>query len=437
MGALLLLVVLNGLLAMSEIAVVSVRRLRLKQHAEAGNTRARAALALLNHPGDFLSTVQVGITLVGILAGAFSSATLAESIEPFFAGVPAFTRYAEALSVGIVVVGVTYVSLILGELVPKQIALRNPESIAMAVAPAMQWLSRRMAVVVKFLSFSTRAALRLLGVRPMAEPAVMDEDVKLLIQQGRLGGSFEAIEADVVTRLFRLSDQRISALMTPRMDIVWIDLDNDAKSIQAKMVESRHTVFPAARGSLDNFAGLVEAKNLLQQTFSGQRFDPAALLVGGVLLPESASAFEALEKLRAAHLKMAMVLDEYGGIEGLVTPYDILEALVGDFPDPEALVELESIQREDGSWLLDGRISVGEFTSLLDIRELPSGAERHFKTLGGFVMAALGRVPVAGNHFNWRGWRFEVVDMDRNRIDKVLAAPMKSVPPGRERGVQR
>ena len=419
----LALIALNGMLAMSEIAVVSARRARLQEKASTGSSGARAALALAVNPGPFLSTVQVGITLVGILSGALGGATLASELALLFAGIPALAPYADALSIVVVVAAITFLSLVLGELVPKRIGLGHAEAIAVRIAPIMQRLARLGSPLVRLLTFSSDVVLRLLRIRPSEEPSVTDEEVKTMVRQGAVEGVFEHVEGDIVSRIFRLSDQRAYDLMTPRVEIAWLDLDESGADHAFTLLTTGHAQYPVAHGQLDHLAGVVRSRDLLAQCLNGEPLDIASALLPPLLIPESVPALDLLQHLRREHTEMALVIDEYGGIEGMVTLTDLLEALVGDIAtqetDPDAIV-----RRGDGSWLVDGRITVDDLKELLERRELHEEDERRYTTVAGFILAMLGRVPATGESFNWEGYRFEVVDMDGARVDRVLITPL-------------
>ncbi len=417
---LFLLTVVNGILAMSELAVVSARKLRLEQMAQAGDTGARAALELANHPNRFLSTVQIGITLVGIFAGAFGGATIAESLEERLDTVPSLAPYSEGISVGVVVLLTTYLSLVIGELAPKRLALQNPERVAAMVAKPMTILSRASAPAVKILSVSTDVLLRLLNVPPSSEPPVTEAEIRALIEQGAEVGIFETAEQDMVAGVFSLGDQRVSAIMTPRTEITWLDLNDSDEENRRKISECSHSRFPVCRGGLDNIVGIVRAKEVLNRCLEGQPFDLTALAYEPLFVPESRPVSKVLELFKQTKRHMVVVIGEHGGVEGLVTMQDILEEIVGDIEQPQA------VQREDGSWLLDGLLPVNELKEILQIKALPGEEEDHYETLGGFVMAYLGRIPSPADHFEWNGIYFEIVDMDGRRVDKVLVQQKKS-----------
>jgi putative hemolysin len=413
-----LLALFNGLLAMSEIALVSARKVRLQKQAEAGDRGAQAALELASSPGRLLSTVQIGISLVGILAGAFGGATLAAELSPRIAALPGLAPHSEAIAFGVVVLGITYVSLILGELAPKQLALSSPERIAALLARPLRLLSRVASPAVSFLDGSTRLILKLLGTRPSEEPPITEEELRHLLKQGTRAGVFEEGEQEIVTRVLRLGERRLGELVTPRPALVALDVNAPPEVNWAKIAASPHFYFPVFEGVPDRVLGLVSVKEIWGKTLAGERPDLRSLLREPVYLPESMSALRGLERLRETGRHLALVLDEYGGIEGLLTLHDILRAIVGELP---ALHHAEpmAVRREDGSWLLDGRLSVSELREILGVSTADADLEE-LRTLGGFVMGRIGSVPQEGDHFEWGGLRFEVVDMDDRRVDKVL-----------------
>jgi putative hemolysin len=419
----LALILINGLLAMAEIAVVSARKARLQQLSDQGNIKARHALELATHPADFLSTVQIGITLVGILAGAFGGATIAESLADSLKSIPWLAPYSEAVGVFIVVLLITYFSLVLGELVPKRLGLSNPERIAASAAAPMRFLSRLTSPLVRLLGWSTEIVLKLLGHKPSVEAPVTEEEIKVLIDQGRRAGVFAEAEQDMVEAVFRLGDRTVGTLMTPRTEIVWLDLEDPPEETRRKIIDSDHGRYPVARGSLDELMGIVQAKDLLERAISGQDLDLQATMLQPLIVPESMPALRVLELFRQSRVHTALVIDEYGGLQGLVTVFDILESIVGDIPGEGEVVEPEVVQREDGSWLVDGRLPVDEFKELFRLSSLPDESRGYYQTLGGFVMSYLGRIPAATDHFDWAGMHFEVMDMDGFRVDKVLIIP--------------
>jgi putative hemolysin len=415
-----LLVVVNGLLSMSELAVISARKARLQQMADEGSSGAAKALALAASPGQFLSTVQVGITLVGILAGAFGGATVARWLGAQLATIPAISAYADPISVGVVVVLVTYLTLVIGELVPKQLALRDAEALAARVAGPLTTMARISRPLVRVLNASTDGVLRLLQVKPASEPDVTEEEVRLMLAQATAQGIFEPMEEEIVDQVFRLADRKVGALLLPRNEIVWLDVNDAADRTFEQVIESGHSRFPVADGELDKILGLVLAKDLLAQNLEGRPLDLRSLLRPALFVPESTPALRVVERFKQTHSHLAIVIDEYGGVEGIITSGDILSSLVGDIPDPGEEYISDAIQREDGSWLIDGMYSIEEFQELFDIPEMPEGGEGYYQTVGGFVMASLGQVPKPGDHFEWAGLRMEVVDMDGRRVDKIM-----------------
>ncbi|MBE9128241.1 MULTISPECIES: hemolysin family protein [unclassified Coleofasciculus] len=430
-----LLILLNGIFAMSEMAIVSARKVRLQQLANRGNAKARTALELTHSPNQFLSTVQIGITLIGILAGAFGGATIANKLATQLEAIPFLAANAEAIALFVVVLIITYFSLVLGELVPKRLALNNPELIATGVASQMRFLANLAAPAVHLLSYSTDMVLRLLGIGPSREPEVTEEEIKILIQQGTDAGMFEEVEQDIVQRVFGLGDRRVSALMTPRPDIIWLDLDDTSEVNRNKIIGSSHTRFPVCQGSIDNVLGVVQVTTLLGRCLVGHPLDLTACLKQPLFVPESTRALRVLELFKKSGPHLALVVDEYGVIQGLVTLNDLLEALVGDIPSVDDRDEVQAVQREDGSWLVDGMLSIDEFRRLFKIEELPGEQRGNYHTLGGFVITHLGRIPAAAEHFEWGGLRFEVMDMDGNRVDKVLVMPRQKEPSQRPNDV--
>jgi putative hemolysin len=421
-----LLILLNGALAMAEMALVSSRKARLEQWANAGDQRARAALELANEPTRFLSTVQVGITLLGILAGAFGGATISQAVAAQVRGVPPLSPYAEAIGLGIVVIAITFLTLIFGELVPKRLALNSPERIASLVARPMRLLSRLAGPVVHLLGAATSLTLHLLRVRPVAEAPVTEEEIEILIEQGRRAGVFEAAEQQIVEAVFRLGDRRVSSLMTPRPEVVWIDIGRPADESLRTVLGSPHARFPVCRGSLDEILGLVVARDVLARHAGGQPLDLAALVERPLFVPETLHAYRLLERFKQHGCHVAVVIDEFGGVQGIVTVADIFEALVGDIPAAGETADADVVRREDGSLLVDGTLSIDELKEVLGVETLPVEARGDFYTVGGLMMARLGRIPALGDRFDWEDKRFEVVDMDGNRVDKVLIAPIPS-----------
>ncbi|MUG95799.1 DUF21 domain-containing protein [Scytonema sp. UIC 10036] len=419
----LLLILANGLFVMSELAIVSSRKARLQQLANQGDAKARFALELASSPNQFLGTVQIGITLLTILSGAFGEETIARRLLPILSLMPFLDNYKGQLAQGIAILIITYLTLILGELVPKRLALNNPESIASTVSIPMRMLATFGAPIVSLLSLSTETVLRILGIRPSTEPQVTEEEIRVLIEQGTEEGTFEEAEQDMVERVFRLGDRPASSFMTPRPDIVWLDLEDTPQENRKKIIDSGYSRYPVCQGGLDNVLGIIRVTDLLARSFCGEQLDLTVGLLQPTYVPESTRGLKVLELFKQTVTHMALVVDEYGVIQGLVTLNDVMIEIVGDVPSIDDQEDPQIVQREDGSWLLDGMLSVEEFFDLFEIEHLPLEDRGSYQTLGGFVMSHLGRIPTAADHFEWQGMRLEVVDMDGNRVDKVLVIP--------------
>jgi putative hemolysin len=417
------LILINGVFAMAEIAVISARKTRLRQSAEEGSRSAGLALELAESPGRFLSTIQVGITLIGILAGAFGEATFSRPLDALLGGVPWLAPYSRVLSVGVVVMGITYLSLVFGELTPKQIALNDPERIARRVAPVMSGLSRLATPLVLILSRSSALVLRLLNLRPSSEPLVTEEEIRVMLSQGTQSGVLEPIEEQIVEQVFRLGDQRVSQLATPRPEIQWLDPNDPVEETIEVIRNSGYSVYPVAEESLDNLLGVVEAADLLSRCMGGEAIDLRVLVKPALVVPETLRGYQLLALLKEHHAQYALTLDEYGGVQGLVTVFDLLESLVGELPEEHDLEDPDIVLREDGSYLLDGMLAVDRFKHLFRLERLPEEELVAYETVAGMVMSVLGRIPKAGDSFELPGLRLEVVDMDGNRIDKVLVTP--------------
>jgi putative hemolysin len=419
---LLVLILLNGFFAMSEMAVVSSRRTRLQQWADDKRPGAASALALANQPSFFLSTIQVGITLIGITSGAFGEAALAGDLAEWLQKWGWLQPYAEGLSVSLVVAGITVASLIIGELVPKRVALRNPEGIASAVARPMQLLSLLAHPVVRALSWLTETALSLLRLGGTPPAPVTEEEIKVLMEQGARAGVFEEHEQMLVSRVFRFDHVKVGAIMTPRTDVVYLDLEEPRDVTVRKITEHAHSRFPVVRGGLDRIEGVVLARNLLGDALAGKPLELARHLMKPLFVPTGISAMELVEQFRKQRQTLAIAVNEHGAADGVVTVNDVMEALVGDIAIVEEEEDRDIKRREDGSWLVDGSVTIERLKAELDIEEaLPGEEAGAYHTVGGFVMEELGRVPAVGDSFEWLDWRWEVVDMDYRRVDKVLA----------------
>lgn len=415
------LVLLNGYFAMAELAVISARPARLEARAREGRRGARLALALAREPGRMLSTVQIGITLIGIVAGVFGGTRLAGPLAEALARVPALAPFSAEIAYTVVVVAITYLSLIVGELVPKQLALRAPERIATVVAPAIDFLARISTPAVWLLDRSSKLVLRLLGVAAQPRETVTEEEVRTLIAEGTRAGVFHREEQEMIGRVLRLADRPVRAIITPRVELVWLNVEDDPANITRTVRENPYSRFVVGRGSLDDVLGVVHVRQLLEDCLAGRSLDLRAAARPMLVVPDTMSVLRAMEALRQARVSMALVVDEYGEVEGIVTVADVLEAIVGDMPEVHLGEEPAIVRREDGSVLMDGLLPLDEVKLALGLDRLPNEASYH--TLAGFVLDQLGRVPKEGAAFAYGGWRFEVVDMDGRRVDKVLVRP--------------
>lgn len=413
----LLLVLLNGIFSLSEMSVVSSRKVRLQQRANDGDAGAFNALQLAESPNIFLSTIQIGITLIGVLSGAVGGVGISNSLALWFAGFPILAPYASTLGIGIVVLAITFLSLIFGELVPKRLALHSPERIASMVAAPMTLVSRIFSPLVRVMSGSTDLVLRMLGVQPNLEPPITEEEIQVLIDQGTQAGVFDVSEQDMVQGVFSLSDRRIFSLMTPRSEIAWLDVNDTPEEIRQKIEDSPYSRFPVCEDSLDTILGIIEARDLLLESLHGNPLQLKRNLQQPVYIPETALASRVLELFKSEDAELMLVIDEFGSVQGLVTVFDIIEEIVGDIDAPP-----QATQRQDGSWLLDGMLDVEDFKEIFNLRHLPD--EDEYETLSGFVMLNLGRVPQPADKFEWNGLSFEVMDMDGKRVDKVLVTTM-------------
>ncbi len=419
------LVLINGLFAMVEIALISSRKARLQSLADEGNPGAHAALHLAETPTRFLSTVQIGITLIGILSGAVGGATISRHLAGLLEQIPWLAPYSQPIALVLVVVVISYLSLVFGELLPKRLALTDPERIAANSSRLMEFLARLAAPVVFLLSKSTDWGLRLLGVSPGSVPDITEEEVKVLIDQGTLTGVFEEVEQDMLESVFRMSDRTVITIMTPRTDVAWLDIDDPYEDVLRRVTEGEFARYPVAQGSLDNVVGILQARDLLAKAVSCQTIDVRSLLLPPIFLPESTPAFTALDQLKQGGRHMALVMDEYGGVLGLVTLFDVLESIVGEISGGPGESEPQVIRRPDGSLLLDGLLKVDELKDLLGLKGLPDEDRAGYQTLGGLLMSQFGAIPVSGQSFDWEGLRFEVIDMDQRRVDKVLVQRIK------------
>ena len=424
----LAIILVNAVFVLSEMSVASSRKVRLQERVNDGDKRAATALKLIEHPNLFLATVQIGITLVGVFLGAVGGARLSGPLSGLLLGVPALAPYADTLALTTVVIAITFVSIVLGELVPKRIALHNPERLASLLAGPMLLVSTLFKPFVWLLGRITDLILKLMGVEPGNEPPVTEEEIQLLIDQGTQAGVFEEAEHDMVEGVFSLADQRVYSLMTPRPDVVWLDIGDSIEEIREKLAQSNFSRFPVRQGSLDAIVGIVKARDLLVQSLNNEPIVLKNLLRPAFFVPETMFASRALELFKEKGTDMLLVIDEFGALQGLLTINDILEEIVGEME----IEEPQATQRPDGSWLLDGMLEVDEFKEIFDLPLLPH--EDEYETLSGFVMMSLGRVPQPTDRFEWHGLKFEVMDMDGRRVDKVLVTTLPQRAPAPEEG---
>ncbi len=421
-----LLLIANGIFAMAEIAVVSAKKSRLRFLADQGNTKARMALELAESPNRFLSTVQIGISLVAVFTGAFGGATLAAKLAHPIGTVSFLTPYADEIALGIVVAFITYFSLILGELVPKRFGLSNPEGIALAVARPMNWLSKVAGPLVTFLSGSTEALLRVLRFKPGKEVTVSEDEVRIMMQEGVRAGAFNKVESQIVHSALELDQLPVREIMTPRPKVIWLNKDDPHDQIWHKIVISNHSHFPVHEGSRDHTVGVVSVKAIYANLASGACVRLKDLMIPPLIVPETQTVLQLVETFKQSGKHIALVTDEFGSIVGLVTLSDVMEAVVGEFPSQGDRAKPAVKKRDDGSWFIDAMIGLDEVERALPGFKFDGDVHTEYQTLAGFVVKKLGRVPKEGESFEEQGYVFEVLDMDRHRVDKVLVLPAKS-----------
>ncbi len=426
LAILLLLVIINAALSLAEIAIISSRKMRLKQEAEDGHRGAAAALALAEDPTRLLSTAQTGITLVAIASGMFGEAALADDVQAWLNGFAWARPYADVSASVITVVGITYLSLVLGELVPKRIAIAHPEAIARIVGLPMTWLAKVTRPVVWFLSFSTDLTIRPFSSSLQRNDSVTEDEVRGIIKQAADEGVLHKDEHQLVERVLKLGDRQVRNLMVPRTEIEWIDAEAPIEQIRVAVATSVHSHFPVCRGSLDAIVGVIHVKDLVRHLLVSQTANLGEIARAPLYVPEATPAIKLPERFREAGTRFAFVVDEYGGVEGVITLNDVLEALIGEVATAETVRDTLAVRREDGSWLFDGGMTVDQVKELTGLDELPAEEGGEYSSLGGMVTTVLGRIPRTGELFQWQDWRFEVVDMDGPRIDKVLAMNVKA-----------
>ncbi|WP_126246919.1 hemolysin family protein [Chitinophaga rhizosphaerae] len=419
----LVLILLNGIFSMAEIALVSARKARLEGAAKQGDEKARAALKLSNNPDTFLSTVQIGITLIGILTGLYSGEQLKEDVKGFVMQMPALVPYANAIATAIIVICVTYFTLVLGELFPKRIGLTNPELIAKNVAAPMTFLSRLTFPFVWLLSRSTAALVSLFGLKRSSDNNVTEEEIKAIISEGTSSGAIEETEQEIIERVFHLGDRNITSLMTHRTDIVWLDVNEEVESYKRKIKQAPHSVYPVCEGQIDNIRGILTIKDLYT---AGNVAVLKDIMKKPLFIPENNSAYQVLEKFKETQIHAAFIVDEYGTFLGMITLNDILEAIVGDMPET-GQDDYNMIKREDGSYLVDAQIPFYDFLSEFDMEDQMAEFEQEFDTLAGFILHHLEHIPQTGEKLEWRRFTFEIVDMDAHRIDKILVTPPANI----------
>ena len=429
LAVILLLILLNGFFALAEMAVISSRPARLEHAAAIGRSGAKAALELKRDPGRFLSTVQVGITVIGVLASVFGGATFAESVAHELRRIPGWEAYSTSLSFAIVVLVISYLTLILGELVPKRIALGRPEMIASRLAGVLRGLARVIAPVEWLLSASSNLVLKLVPMRGAQPAPVTEEEITLMLREATAAGHFEAGETAIVQMALRMGDRRIGAMMTPRTQVEWLDLADDEAENRRKIHDSHYSRFPVVEGPTHQVVGIVQVKDLLTQMLAGRPFDIRGTARPALYMPDTLTALRALELFRQRGEPMALVVDEYGDFEGVLTLHDILQTLVGDIVIPGEPGSAAVVRREDGSWMVDGMLPIDEVRDLTGLAVIPGAESGDFHTLGGFVMARINRIPAVGDRVEVDGYGFEVVTMDGRRVDRVLITPPKATDP--------
>lgn len=421
---LVFLILLNAMFAMSEMALTAARKARLQVMVETGESGAQAAMDLHENPTKFLSTVQIGITSIGVLNGIVGEAAFSAPFSAWLqASFPIAGRAADLTATGMVVVVITFLTIIFGELVPKRVGQMYPEIVARLVSRPMEWLSLMARPFVRLLTVCTEATLKLLGIRGAPDRSVTEEEIQASLEEGVDAGVIEAHEHQMVRNVFRLDDRQVGSMMIPRAEIVWLDATATSDEVLRAIADEEHSRYPVCRGGLDDVLGVISAQNLLQQVMKGHSLDLNQGLLSPVFVPETLSGMELLEHFRRSDAQFVFVVDEYGEVQGMITVRDVLEAITGEFTTPSA-EDAWAVQREDGSWLFDGLIPVPELKDRLSLKELPEEDRGRYNTLAGMIMLLLGRLPNTADSVEWQGWRFEVVDLDGKRVDKVLASAL-------------
>ncbi len=406
---------------MAELAVVSVRKAKLQKYLEEGNKKAQIVFDLLEDPNEFLSTVQIGISLIGVLTGAFGGVTLSEPLSRLISFLP----YNDLISIIIVVVVTTYLTLVIGEIVPKVIALNEPEKVSLKVAKSMVILSKIARPVSFILAKSSSFLLWLMRIENKNKDRVTEEEIELMIKEGREDGTIEQEEEDIIQRVFKLDDQKVDSIMTPRNEIIWINLEDDKQINKVKIIESRRSIFPISSGELDDFIGVVQAKDILSLMFSEENFDINKIVKEPLVVSENLETLELLREFKEnqEYVHMSLVVDEFGSVEGLITLNDLLEGIVGDIPGIDEEDEPQAVQRNDGTWLIDGRYPIDRFKKLFELKEnLPNEEEDNYTTLAGFILSLSGKIPNEEDKYECGRFTFEIIDIDGHQIDKVLVS---------------
>ena len=420
-----ILILFNGYLSMAEIAIVSSKKVTLQKMKRDGEKKAQIILDFLEDPNEFLSAIQVGITLIGILTGALGGATLAKPLQLYLS---AYIPYSRTISMVIVVLVTTYFSLIIGEIVPKRVAMNNPEKSAIRCAKTMKFMTKISKPIVSALSGSTNFILKILGSKPSDDDVVTQEEIKLMIKEGIQDGTIEKEEESIIKRVFRLDAQKVDMIMTPRNDIIWIDLEEDLEEMKKKVVQSKRSIFPIAEGELDDFLGVIQAKDILSSVFTKNKLELRKNIKEPLVVPENLPSMELLKKYKAnnEYVHMALVVDEFGTLEGLITLNDLLEGIVGDIPGIDEQDDPKAIKRRNGTWLIEGRYPIDEFKEIFHIEDpLPLEEEDNYSTLAGFILSYSGEIPDAGEIYEWNGIKFKIASIDGHHIDKIIVKKTK------------
>lgn len=419
----IILIIFTGYLSMAELAVVSIRKAKMQKYLEEGNKNAQIVFDLLDDPNEFLSTVQIGISLIGVLTGAFGGVTLAEPLSKYISFLP----YSGPVSVAIVVIVTTYLTLVIGEIVPKVIALNDPERISLKVAKSMVVLSKISKPVSFVLAKSSSFLLWLMRIENKEDDIVTEEEIELMIKEGREDGTIEQEEEDIIKRVFKLDDQKVESIMTPRNEIIWIDLEDDRDVNKVKIIESKRSIFPIAKGELDDFIGVVQAKDILSVMFTDEKFDVHKIVKEPLVVSEHLETLELLKEFKEnqEYVHMSLVVDEFGSVEGLITLNDLLEGIVGDIPGIDEEDDPKAIERKDGTWLIDGRYPIDRFKELFELKEpLPDEEEDGYTTLAGFILSLSGTIPDEEDKYECGRFIFEIIDIDGHQIDKILVTDL-------------